>query len=86
MPEQRIDIDERAHLRDVATPPIYRYLPATDLQDLVRRYWIPVWSLPPGQSTVQRVLLGTYGREVKRMLDCGTSLTDIARLTNRVES
>ena len=25
--------------------------------------------------------LGTYGREVKRMLDCGTSLTDIARLT-----
>lgn len=58
MPEQRIDPDEPAHLRDSAgaAPPIHRYLPDADLADLVRRHWIPVWSLPEGASTVQRVL------------------------------
>jgi len=55
---ERIDPTERAHLRDVAgySPPIYRYTPGPDLEHLVRRYWIPVWSLPAGTSTVQRVL------------------------------
>ena len=54
----RIDPTERAHLRDAAgyTPPIFRYAPGPEMDDLVRRYWIPVWSLPPGTSTVQRVL------------------------------
>ncbi|CAM3504369.1 helix-turn-helix domain-containing protein [Nocardioides dubius] len=58
MPEERIDPDEPAHLRDAAgsAPPIHRYLPDADLADLVRRHWIPVWSLPAGTSTVQRVL------------------------------
>jgi AraC-like DNA-binding protein len=55
---QRIDPTERAHLRDAAgyTPPIFRYAPEAGTAGLVRRYWIPVWSLPPGTSTVQRVL------------------------------
>ena len=55
---ERIDPTERAHLRDDVgyTPPIFRYTPAAELAGLVRRYWIPVWALPPGRSTVQRVL------------------------------
>lgn len=55
---ERIDPTERAHLLDAAgfAPPIFRYTPAGDLTDLVRRYWIPVWSLPTGRTTVQRVL------------------------------
>ena len=54
----RIDPTERAHLRDAAgyTPPIFRYAPGPGMAALVRRYWVPVWSLPPGKSTVQRVL------------------------------
>lgn len=54
----RIDPTERAHLRDEAgyAPPIFRYAPGPEMGDLVRRYWVPVWSLPPGTSTVQRVL------------------------------
>jgi AraC-like DNA-binding protein len=49
---------ERAHLRDAAgfSPPVHRFAPSPDLSDLVRRYWVPVWSLPAGTSTVQRVL------------------------------
>lgn len=49
---------ERAHLLDAAgfTPPIHRYPPDPALADLVRRYWLPVWSLPEGVTTVQRVL------------------------------
>lgn len=54
----RVDPTERAHLHDPAgyTPPIHRYLPDPALTELVRRYWIPVWSLPDGQRSVQRVL------------------------------
>lgn len=54
----RLDPTEHAHLRDRSgsSPPIHRYAPAPDLTDLVRRHWIPVWSLPAGESTVQRVL------------------------------
>lgn len=58
MPGERIDPTERAHLRDEAgwSPPIFRYLPHPRLADHVRRFWIPVWSLPEGRTTVQRVL------------------------------
>ncbi|WP_235734927.1 helix-turn-helix domain-containing protein [Nocardioides alcanivorans] len=58
MPDERIDPDEPAHLRDAtgASPPIHRYAPAADLTSLVRRHWIPVWSLPEGKESVQRVL------------------------------
>jgi AraC-like DNA-binding protein len=54
----RIDPPERAHLRDPAgfSPPIARYTPSPDLADLVRRHWIPVWSLPDGHVSEQRVL------------------------------
>lgn len=55
---QRIDPIEHAHLRDMRgyTPPIHRFAPAPELADLVRRYWMPVWSLPQGAESVQRVL------------------------------
>jgi AraC-like DNA-binding protein len=54
----RIDPTERAHLLDASgyTPPIHRYAPSPGLADVVRRYWMPVWSLPDGQVSVQRVL------------------------------
>lgn len=55
---RRTDPVERAHLRDATgfSPPVHRFAPSPALTDLVRRYWVPVWSLPPGTSTVQRVL------------------------------
>ncbi|MBZ5737712.1 AraC family transcriptional regulator [Nocardioides mangrovi] len=53
-----IDPTERAHLLDETgyTPPIHRYAPSPPLADAVRRYWMPVWSLPDGATSVQRVL------------------------------
>lgn len=53
-----IDPVERAHLRDERgfSPPVHRFAPAPGLADLVRRYWLPVWSLPAGEVSVQRVL------------------------------
>ncbi|MDN5751365.1 MAG: helix-turn-helix domain-containing protein [Pseudonocardia sp.] len=53
-----IDPIEHAHLRDAAgfSPPVHRYAPSPALADVVRRYWMPVWSLPPGAVSVQRVL------------------------------
>jgi AraC-like DNA-binding protein len=55
---RRIDPTERAHLRDASgyTPPIHRYAPRPELAGLVRRYWMPVWSLPDGRRSEQRVL------------------------------
>ena len=55
---RRIDPTERAHLLDPSgyTPPIHRFAPSPDLAPVVRRYWMPVWSLPAGQVSVQRVL------------------------------
>jgi AraC-like DNA-binding protein len=55
---RRIDPTERAHLLDASgyTPPIHRFAPSPGLAPLVRRYWMPVWSLPDGQVSVQRVL------------------------------
>ena len=57
-PHRRIDLTERAHLGDSDgfSPPVHRFAPAPGLADLVRRYWMPVWSLPEGSTTVQRVL------------------------------
>ena len=58
MEPRPIDHEERAHLRDERgfSPPVHRLVPSPDLPDHVRRYWLPVWSLPPGEVTVQRVL------------------------------
>lgn len=35
---------------------MHRFVPAPELADVVRRYWLPVWDLPKGQTTTQRVL------------------------------
>ena len=35
---------------------MYRYAPSQDLTSLLRRFWIPVWSVPPGQEAPQKVL------------------------------
>lgn len=53
-----IDPVERAHLRDTAgfSPPVHRYAPPRALERVVRRFWVPVWSIPPGERSVQRVL------------------------------
>ncbi|MEP9362089.1 helix-turn-helix domain-containing protein [Nocardioides sp. CN2-186] len=53
-----IDPTERAHLLDETgyTPPIHRFAPSPELASVVRRYWMPVWSLPDGRVSVQRVL------------------------------
>ena len=55
---RRIDPTERAHLLDSSgyTPPIHRFAPSPELAGLVRRHWMPVWSLAEGRRSVQRVL------------------------------
>ncbi|MGY1775647.1 helix-turn-helix domain-containing protein [Geodermatophilus sp. SYSU D00804] len=52
------DAVERAHLRDPrdASHVMYRYEVTDPLAALVQRFWIPVWSVPPGEEAVQRVL------------------------------
>lgn len=54
----RMDDVEWAHLRDARgfSPPVHRYDVPAELTDVVRRFWVPVWSLPAGERTVQRVL------------------------------
>ncbi|HET8992282.1 MAG TPA: AraC family transcriptional regulator [Rhodococcus sp. (in: high G+C Gram-positive bacteria)] len=49
---------ERAHLNDPTdtSSRVFRYPASSDLAALMRRYWIPVWSVPEGQDSVQRVL------------------------------
>jgi AraC-like DNA-binding protein len=49
---------ERAHLKDPrdSSHVIYRYEPQPGLEGLVGRYWIPVWSVPPGEEARQQVL------------------------------
>jgi len=57
-PEGPLDVDEPAVLRDARgfAPSLRRYAPPPRLGDAVRRFWVPVWSLPPGTTSVQRVL------------------------------
>lgn len=49
---------ERAHLRDPADRSfvIHRYPAPAELAGLLRRFWVPVWDVPPGRSAQQRVL------------------------------
>ena len=58
MPDGPLDLTEPAHLRDARgySPSLRRYAPPPPLGDVVRRFWLPVWSLPPGETSVQRVL------------------------------
>ena len=57
-PAVRLDAIERAHLkdRDDRSHVIHRYAPDPELDGLVQRFWIPVWSVRPGEQAVQRVL------------------------------
>lgn len=54
----RLDQPEPAHLRrpDDVTSTVYRYAAPAEVSDLVGRFWIPVWSVPPGEESVQQVL------------------------------
>lgn len=49
---------ERAHLKhpNDTSHTIFRYPAAPDLRELVWRYWVPVWSVPPGRDAPQHVL------------------------------
>ncbi len=54
-PRDRI---ERAHLKDPrdTSHVIHRYEPDAGFDGLLQRFWIPVWSVPPGREAPQRVL------------------------------
>lgn len=54
----RPDGVERAHLRepDDTSHTMSRYPPPPDLREVVRHFWVPVWSVPPGRSSAQKVL------------------------------
>lgn len=57
-PDKRLDPVERAHLVDPADRSwrIERHPAPADLVDLLQRFWIPVWSVPPGAESTQQVL------------------------------
>jgi AraC-like DNA-binding protein len=56
--EWHVDPVERAHLLDNQgfSPPVHRFAPSPGAVHAIRRFWVPVWSLPVGQESVQRVL------------------------------
>ena len=47
-----------AHLRDQRgfAPPLYRYPASVGATNLIRSFWVPVWDLPGGEVSRQRVL------------------------------
>ena len=49
---------ERAHLKEPGdtSHTMHRYDSPADLTGLLRRFWIPVWSVPPGRHAPQKVL------------------------------
>ncbi len=49
---------ERAHLKDPrdASHVMFRYEPGAEFDGLLQRFWIPIWSVPPGQEAPQKVL------------------------------
>lgn len=49
---------ERAHLKDPGdtSHTIDRYEPSAEFAGLLQRFWIPVWSVPPGEGATQKVL------------------------------
>ena len=53
-----LDSIERAHLKDPddASHVLYRYPAEPEFDGFLQRFWIPVWSVPPGQEAPQRVL------------------------------
>jgi AraC-like DNA-binding protein len=57
-PPTRLDVIERAHLKDPgdASHVMYRYAAPERFTGLLQRFWLPVWSVPPGREAPQRVL------------------------------
>jgi AraC-like DNA-binding protein len=57
-PPEPMDVIERAHLKEPADAShvMYRYPVDAEFEGLLQRFWIPVWSVPPGQEAPQRVL------------------------------
>ncbi|MGY2085077.1 helix-turn-helix domain-containing protein [Blastococcus sp. SYSU DS0539] len=57
-PGGAMDHVERAHLKEPgdASHVIHRYAAETEFAGLLQRFWIPVWSVPPGREAPQRVL------------------------------
>ena len=55
---RRLDHVERAHLRSPgdASHVMYRYDAAPEFAGLLERFWLPVWSVPPGREAPQQVL------------------------------
>jgi AraC-like DNA-binding protein len=53
-----MDRIERAHLRDPrdASHVMFRYEAPAEFAGLLQRFWIPVWSVPPGRQAPQKVL------------------------------
>ncbi|MGY2002895.1 helix-turn-helix domain-containing protein [Blastococcus sp. SYSU DS1024] len=53
-----MDLVERAHLRDPgdASHVMHRYAAPAEFDGFLQRFWIPVWSVPPGEEAPQRVL------------------------------
>ncbi len=54
----RLDAIARAHLKDPrdASHRMHRYEPPAEFVGLLQWFWIPVWSVPPGQEAPQKVL------------------------------
>ncbi len=54
----RLDAIARAHLKDPrdASHRMHRYEAGGEFTGLLQWFWIPVWSVPPGQEAPQRVL------------------------------
>ncbi len=52
------DAIQRAHLADPAdvSHTMFRYEPPDEMAELISWFWIPVWSVPPGLESPQRVL------------------------------
>jgi AraC-like DNA-binding protein len=53
-----LDVIERAHLKDPddASHVMHRYAADAEFDGFLQRFWIPVWSVPPGGEAPQRVL------------------------------
>ena len=56
-PDRRDPI-ERAHLKEPgdSSHRMYRYEAGVEFAGLLQRFWIPVWSVPPGKEAPQKVL------------------------------
>lgn len=54
----RLDAIARAHLKDPrdASHRMHRYEPPGEFSGFLQWFWIPVWSVPPGQEAPQKVL------------------------------